>query len=72
MTYHSGRAAAWAVHGNRQRSNQLFPRLELTPDFNRGELRLTAEVALCVLTCRDVPTYAHERAVQTLNVLANQ
>ena len=40
------------------------------PQPCRGELRLAAEVALAVFTARDVPTFAHERAFQTLNTVA--
>jgi hypothetical protein len=52
------------------RSLQLFPQLECTPDLSRGETRLAAEVAIAELTCRDVPSFVHERAFETLTVMA--
>jgi hypothetical protein len=52
------------------RSRQLFPQLEAFPDISRGEQRLAAEVALAELRGCITPTYAHERAVAILNVLA--
>lgn len=39
-------------------------------DCSRGELRLTAEVALAELRGCITPTFAHERAVAVLSVLA--
>lgn len=60
------------AYGNHFTSRRIFPELEATPDVSRGEQRLAAEVALCVLHCRDVPSFAHERAYQTLQVLARQ
>jgi hypothetical protein len=53
-----------------RRSRQLFDELERTPDITRGETRLAAEVVLLELHGRDVPSFAHERAVETLAVLA--
>lgn len=38
-------------------------------DCSRGEIRLTAEVALAYFTGQMIPTFAHERAVQILKVL---
>lgn len=52
------------------RSMQLFPALELTPDLSRGEQRLAAEVAVAELTGHDVPSFAHERAFEALVVMA--
>lgn len=56
-------------YGNLRQSDRLFPRLELTPDFNRGELRLAAEAVLCEGA---VPDEIVLRSRQTLEVLAFQ
>lgn len=40
-------------------------------DCTRGELRLAAEVALAELSGGQVPTFAHERAVATLEAVAS-
>jgi hypothetical protein len=52
------------------RLRHLFPRLERTPDLNRGEMRLAAEVALAEMAADAVPAAALQRAVETLTVLA--
>ena len=67
---HAGRAAPWINHGGRIRPRQIFPALEQTPDLHRGELRLAAEVAVAELRGQLVPTWVHERAFDTLNVVA--
>jgi hypothetical protein len=56
--------------GRIKRATQLFPRLETTPDLNRGEERLAAEVALAELRYEAIPGFALERAVRTLTVMA--
>lgn len=53
-----------------RRAAQLFPRLETTPDINRGEQRLAAEVALAEFRGEAIPGTAIMRAMQTLGVLA--
>jgi hypothetical protein len=58
------------MHRAGLRKAQLFPQLEASPDISRGEQRLAAEVALAELRGCITPTYAHERAVHILNVLA--
>lgn len=40
------------------------------PDCSRGEIRLTAEVALAYFNGQLLPTFALDRAVQILKVLA--
>jgi hypothetical protein len=40
------------------------------PEISRGELRLAAEVARAQLRGEHVPTFAHERAVTILEVMA--
>jgi hypothetical protein len=57
-------------HWRPQRSQQLFPRLEATPDFNRGEIRLAGEVALAELNGDPIPGDAVNRAVNILTVMA--
>jgi hypothetical protein len=58
------------AYGNHFRAQRVYPQLEAWPDISRGEQRLAAEVALAELRGCITPTYAHERAVQILNVLA--
>lgn len=48
----------------------LFPQLEQTPDLTRGQMRLAAEVAIDEIDGRTVDREAHERAHETLRVLA--
>lgn len=55
---------------HRARYPHLFPRLEQTPDVNRGQQRFAAEVALAELAGRAVPSFAHERAVEALTIIA--
>lgn len=54
----------------REHNRTIFPQLELTPDLNRGEWRFAAEVAVDVMHGRDVPSFAQDRALTTLRVLA--
>jgi hypothetical protein len=39
-------------------------------DRSRGQLRLAAEVAVAELRGQAVPTWVHERAFETLNLMA--
>lgn len=50
--------------------HRLFPALEATPDLSRGDQRFAAEVALAELHGADVPSFAHDRAVGLLGVMA--
>jgi hypothetical protein len=52
------------------RREHYYPELELVPDLTRGEQRLAAEVASAELRGEHVPTFAHERAVTILEVMA--
>lgn len=47
-----------------------FPAIELAHDLTRGAERFAAEVALAELCGRAVPSFAHERAFETLLVMA--
>lgn len=47
-----------------------LPQIAASPDLTRGEQRLAAEVAFEELHGRPVPTYAHERAVAIMLVMA--
>ena len=40
------------------------------PDVSRGEIRLSAEVALAYFNGQMIPAFAHERAVGILKVLS--
>lgn len=51
------------------RIRNRWPKERVT-DISRGEQRLAAEVALAELRGCFIPTGAHERAAQILNVLA--
>ena len=62
---------SWAeVRHAGYRKNQLFPELERTPDLTRGQARFAAEVAIAVMEGIDVPTFALQRAAETLHVMA--
>lgn len=62
--------AQWPVLRGRIRARQLFPRLEETPDINRGEQRLAAEVALAVMVGRGPSPAVVERGFCILETLA--
>jgi hypothetical protein len=64
------RGEGWGCRQDLTRRKQLFPRLEQTPDLNRGALRLAGEVAVAELSGDAVPSFAHERAFETLLVMA--
>lgn len=53
------------------RKQQLFPRLEATPDINRGEQRLAAEVALAEFAGTAIPGKTIDRAMHTLTIMAH-
>lgn len=52
------------------RSARLFPALEMIPELSRGDMRLAVEVAIAELRAQHVPTFAHERAFETLLAMA--
>jgi hypothetical protein len=52
------------------RVRHLFPRLEATPDLNRGDIRLAAEVLLERLNDRPVPEFAMTRALRVAGTMA--
>ena len=62
-----GRSYNWRI-----RPRQLFPRLEATPDINRGEERLVAEVMLAQILGEAPPNHIVLRAIDTLRAMALQ
>lgn len=60
----------WGVRQELTRARQIFPALEATPDLRRGDQRFAAEVAVAELRGQLVPSFAHERAFETLLVMA--
>jgi hypothetical protein len=63
--------ARWPLNP-KYRSAQIFAALEATPDINRGEQRLAAEVALAQLRDQEVSGPAFSRAFHILETLATK
>jgi hypothetical protein len=73
VTFRSRQCRPWAdCERDLAGVRSTWPQPEPIVDTSRGEQRLAAEVALATSRGMHVPTFAYERALETLKVLAKQ